>query len=616
MKSKGILLATAASLLASAMTIGPAFGQAANGPAGVPPDQANGVTSGDVENRIKSFQDQLENLRNVQDQLHSLQQQLDALKASEAAARDEAAKDAAAREAAAKAAAVKEVAAQAAAEKVAKQKPADAASTILTEYVPEYIRNVQLVVPAVSDKKIHLKGITITFGGFLAAETVWRSRNLESDIGSPGFAKIPFPGPGGSGSGNGTGSNVAVGDTSEFRFTARQSRVQGLVEGDFDPDTHFAMYGEFDFLGGAASANSNESNSFQPRIRNLYGTVDWTNWGLHMLFGQSWSLATLNGTGIAERTELAPPTIEAQYTAGFVWTRQPQIRLVENFGNEFWLAVSAENAQTTIGGTAPSGYTGLTVSSGSGLNGSSTNVGLAEFNPGITLTLNHVPDVIGKAAWQPAFFGGNVHLEAIGLYRDFYDRFGTALSNVRNHNDQGGGVGVAGLIKVFPGMLDLQFDTLFGQGIGRYTSSQLPDVTYNADGTFKPLQQVSAMAGLTWHATKALDIYAWGGMDQQKAGYFSGTINTTAQNIGYGNPNFTNTGCFSFSSAASCTGNVGTVQQINFGAWDNMYDGDFGRFRVGLQYSYTDLKAFTGVGGAPHTNDQMVFTSIRYYPFQ
>jgi hypothetical protein len=485
-----------------------------------------------------------------------------------------------------------------------------AAATAITAATPAFGQ------AAAPDKKIHLKGITITLGGFLAAESVWRSRNLESDIGSPGFAKIPFPGPGGSGSGNGTGNNVAVGDTSEFRMTARQSRVQGLVEGDFDPDTHFAMYGEFDFLGAPASANSNESNSYAPRIRNLYGTVDWSNYGIHFLFGQNWSLVTLDATGIAERSELAPPTIEAQYVAGFVWTRQPQLRFVKNFGNEFWLAISAENPQTTIGGTAPAGYTGLTVGSGSGFNGSNTNVALAEFNPGITLSLNHVPDLIGKAAWQPAFFGSNVHLEVIGMYRDFYDRFGTALTNVANHNVTGGGAGVAGLVKIFPGLLDLQFDTLYGQGIGRYGASQLPDVTYNADGTFKPLQQFMSMVGLTWHATPALDIYAFGGIEQQKAADFSGTINGTAQNIGWGNPNFNNTGCFSFSSTASCTGNVQTVQQINLGAWDNLYDGDFGRFRIGVQYSYTDLKAFAGVGGAPHTNDSMVFTSIRYYPFQ
>jgi hypothetical protein len=463
-----------------------------------------------------------------------------------------------------------------------------------------------------TDKKLHFKGITLSLGGFLAAETVWRSNNLESDIGSPGFSKIPFPGPGPGGNGN----NVAVGHTGEFRMTARQSRVQGLVEGDFDPTTHFVMYGEFDFLGGPASANSNESNSYAPRIRNLYGSMDWSDLGVHFLFGQSWSFATLNGAGTAERTELAPPTIEAQYSAGFVWTRQTQLRLVKNFNNELWVGVSLENPQTTIGGTTPAGYVGLTVNSGSGFNGSSTNVGLAEFNPGITLSLNHVPDVIGKIAWEPGFFAKNVHLEIVGMYRDFYDRFGTTQANVTNSNVSGGGAGVSGLIKLIPGKFDVQFDTLFGEGIGRYGASQLPDVTYNSNGTLKPLKEDMEMVGLTWHATPAFDIYAFGGIEHENSSFFSGTLNGSSQNIGYGNPNFTNTGCFSFSSSAACAGNVSRVEQINLGLWDNIYDGDFGRARIGVQYSYTYLRAFNGVGGAPHTTDNMVFTSFRYYPFQ
>ena len=471
----------------------------------------------------------------------------------------------------------------------------------------------QTVAPqAAPDKKIHFKGITLSLGGFLAAETVWRSANLESDIGSPGFSKIPFPGPGPGGSGNA----VSIGHTGEFRMTARQSRVQGLVEGDFDPTTHFAMYGEFDFMGGPASANSNESNSYAPRIRNLYGSGDWTDIGLHILFGQSWSFMTLDAQGASERSELAPPTIEAQYSAGFIWTRQAQIRIVKNFDNEFWLGVSIENPQTTIGGTAPSGFVGLTVNSGNGFNGGSTNAGLAEFNPGITLSLNHVPDIVGKLVWEPSFFGHNVHLEAVGIYRDFYNRFGSSIDTVENHNVSGGGGGIAGFIKLVPGMLDVQFDTLFGSGIGRYGSSQLPDVTYNSDGTFKPLQEEMAMLGLTWHTTRALDLYVFGGLEREDADFFSGGLNGSTQNIGYGNPAFVNTGCFSFSSTAACAGNVRSVEQVNGGLWDNAYDGDFGRVRIGLQYSYTRLKAFTGVGGAPHTSDNMVFTSLRYYPFQ
>jgi hypothetical protein len=124
------------------------------------------------------------------------------------------------------------------------------------------------------------------------------------------------------------------------------------------------------------------------------------------------------------------------------------------------------------------------------------------------------------------------------------------------------------------------------------------------------------MLGLTLHATKEIDIYAFAGRESEDSNFFNGALNGTTQSVGYGNPSFTNTGCFSFSSTASCAGNVQTVEQLNVGLWDNAYDGDFGRVRIGLQYSYTRLKAFDGVGGSPHTSDNMVFSSLRYYPFQ
>ena len=503
------------------------------------------------------------------------------------------------------------------------------------EALQNQVFETQAVVKAAAtpqDKKIHFKGITFTFGGFIAMESVWRSNSLESDIGSPGFAKLPFAGPGagnvvavgGAAPGTaGVGNAVNIGHTAEFRFSARQSRVSGMAEGDVDPTTHLTAYGEFDFLGAAASANSNESNSYTPRVRNLYGTVDWTDIGLKFLFGQSWSLATLGAKGIQERSELAPPTIDAQYVPGFVWTRQPQLRVTKTIGDDITVGVSLENPQTTIGGTAPSqtaAGTGVTVISnngnsfsGGGLNGT----GDAEFNPGIQLSLNHVPDIIAKVVWEPGFFDGNVHLEAMGMYRDFYDRTinspgGTlVLGSATNHDTSGGGGGIAGLIKVIPGLFDVQFDTLYGSGIGRYGSGQLPDTTYRANGTLQGLNEDMEMLGLTLHATPMFDIYVFGGREHEDESSF-----THNGNGGYGNALFNNTGCFSFTSTASCTGNVQTTEQITAGFWDNMYDGSYGRMRIGLQYSYTYDKAFAGVGGAPHTDDNMVFTSFRYYPFQ
>ena len=38
--------------------------------------------------------------------------------------------------------------------------------------------------------------------------------------------------------------------------------------------------------------------------------------------------------------------------------------------------------------------------------------------------------------------------------------------------------------------------------------------------------------------------------------------------------------------------------------------------QVGAQYSYTRRMAFQGVGPTPQSDENMVFLSFRYYPFQ
>src|SRR5579862_6363912 len=65
--------------------------------------------------------------------------------------------------------------------------------------------------------EIHFKGVTITPGGFLAAETVRRSRALASDVNTP-FNSVTMPG----------ASQSAM---SEFFASGRQSRISMLAEG-------------------------------------------------------------------------------------------------------------------------------------------------------------------------------------------------------------------------------------------------------------------------------------------------------------------------------------------------------------------------------------------------
>ena len=189
---------------------------------------------------------------------------------------------------------------------------------------------------------LYFKGIRITPGGFLEAAAVYREHNLGNDV-STGLNAIPFP-------------QTRAGHLEEYRFTPRQSRVSALVEGQPNRDVLLSMYGEFDFQGAAQSANSNETNSYNPRIRHLYGTIDWKDSGWHLLAGQSFSLVTLNSNGITPRNEVTPLTIDGQYSVGFTWTRQPGVRLTKDlFDKSLWVAVSAENPQTTFSGTVPAG---------------------------------------------------------------------------------------------------------------------------------------------------------------------------------------------------------------------------------------------------------------------
>ena len=179
---------------------------------------------------------------------------------------------------------------------------------------------------------IHVKGITITPGGFLAAETVWRQRAIGADINTP-FNSIPLPG-------NST-YNV-----SEFFGSGRQSRVSLLAEGRLR-SAKLTGYVETDFLSAGVTSNNNESNSYSLRQRQAWGQAAMDN-GWSVTGGQMWSLVTETKHGVDNRTEALPMTIDPQYSVGFSWARQYGLRLSKNFGNKVWIAVSAENAQATL----------------------------------------------------------------------------------------------------------------------------------------------------------------------------------------------------------------------------------------------------------------------------
>jgi hypothetical protein len=455
------------------------------------------------------------------------------------------------------------------------------------------------------DGKVHLRNnVTLTFGGFAAAEGVYRSKSELADIGS-NYAKIPF-------------ANNVLNHVSETRGTARQSRISLLAQGDINPTTHASFYTELDFLAGPQTANSNASNSFSPRIRNVYGALDWDDmmWGggLHLLAGQSWSLVTLNGKGITPRNEVSPPTIDAQYVTGFSWARQPQVRLTADFmDKQIWAAVSVENPATVLASAATG--TGTTVT---GVTATTGGTSTSQFDNTNTITFNHIPDIVGKLAFEPNLFGSRpLHLEVYGIYRSFYDRVSAATGNalhlpvgINNSDTDSGGFGAGMTWAVVPKLLDVEASALTGRGIGRYGAGGLPDAVVGPDGRVKPITETMYLAGATLHATPTLDLYLFGGEEHDNR--LSYTV--AGKGFGYGSGLATLAACST--EGGTCSPDIQLETQLSGGLWDKVYQGSYGSVRVGLQYSYTELTAFSGAAGVrPKTNDSMVFTSFRYYPF-
>jgi hypothetical protein len=442
--------------------------------------------------------------------------------------------------------------------------------------------------------------VKLTLGGFIEAAGIYRNRFTGSDVNSKwnvGAGGFPLP----------NSPNYYM---NELRGSARQSRLSLLAQGQEDYET-LAGYFEVDFLGGASvsSANSQESNGYNPRIRHLYGTYD-TKSGWHFLAGQAFSLLTMNKAGILPRQENLPLTIDPQYVPGFTWTRNPQIRLVKDFGSKFWagLSIEAPQAIVTGGGLAAGNGAGFATTSNytfrlsnpanfADVTSTTNNSNL----PG-SLTLDEYPDIVGKIAFDPGFG----HYEVYGVGRFFTDR--TVMDGRHNNNTTfGWGAGGAVLLPIVPKMLEFQGSFLAGQGIGRYGSAQFFDAVVNpVSGKLDPISSVMALVGLVAHPNDRLDIFGYAGMEQAARKDVLGTTG------GFGNPAYAPAALLTEgSTASSALVQASSVQQATVGAWYSFYKGRYGLMRVGLTDAYTRLRIF----GMPNENINTVMMSFRYFPF-
>ena len=474
---------------------------------------------------------------------------------------------------------------------------------------------------------LHFKGITLTPGGYMAAESVWRQHSLSADVNTP-FNSIPF-----------AGSPMA--HTTEFNASGRQSRIAMLAEGKLS-GVKIGGYYEADFLSAGVTSNYNESNSFTLRQRQFWGQAAFAS-GWTVTGGQMWSLMTETKKGMDNRTEAVPLTIDAQYHVGFGWARQYGFRLTKNFSNKFWLGASVENAETT---TAFHGQNNDFLVGAPGSGG-----GL--LNPIANFAFTKAPDFIVKAVVEP----GWGHYEIFGVVSTFRDRIypcgGTAAgvacggligpSGAGAFNDTrvGGGVGANARVTVLK-KIDLGIHFMGGDGIGRYGAGSLPDVTVRPDGTLALIRSFQSLGTIELRATPKLDVYMYVGGEYAARTQFlkGGTFSE-----GYGAIALPNFGCsveqapgsavstptgvggsggFVPGSLASCTGDTRNVIEGTFGFWYRFYKGSKGTVQWGPQYSYLRRNTWNGVGtgsvngltvttnGAPHGVENMVFTSFRY----
>jgi hypothetical protein len=521
----------------------------------------------------------------IEQQINELRQQLKQLK--QEAARRDAALAAAQHDAA-------EARAQAAAEA-----RAQAAAVAAAPPPPQPVVAAAPPSPPVPPGEFRTGGLTIRLGGFIEAAGIFRSANETSDIASS-FSAIPL-------------GNSPASHENEFRESSRQSRISLLVHGEPDDVTKLTGYAEVDFQGAAPTANSNESNSYNPRLRQLYAQYDRSDWGFEVLAGQAWSLITPTKHGITARDENPPLVIDAQYVPGFSWTRQPQLRLVKQFPVQgVSLGISFENPQTVYNTSGyataagfPSGTNGVVLPVGGFAN--INNAGGSGFAPTVNYSDEIAPDVIVKAAWDPGFG----HYEVYGLARFLHDRT-DFVGGGNNATTLAGGGGVAAIIPVIPSLLDFQANVLAGTGIGRYGSVGLPDATIRPDGSPAPIPEVQALIGLIGHPNTSVDLYAYVGTEQEKRTSFT----IAGKGYGYGSPLYVNSGCSSELSALACTGNTSGVTEGTIGAWWRFLHGNFGTMEVGAQYAYARRATFQGIGGAPSANENTVMLSFRYLPFQ
>ena len=237
-------------------------------------DKSDSAIAAEIEELRQTLQSQQEQLQLLKEELHKRDRQIDEAREAAAAANSRAAE--------ANVKASEAVTTSSAARTATETITSNASTPIIATQAGS---NDPKSKPAEDGPaSIKFKGISLTPGGFIAAETIFRTRAVSGDVNTP-FTGIPFNG-------------NSLSKVSEFNFTARQSRATLLAETTIG-SAKVTGYYEARLPWRRHHLEQPPEQQLRVSPTAIVRVGEFAS-GLSMTGGQMWSLATENKKGTSE----------------------------------------------------------------------------------------------------------------------------------------------------------------------------------------------------------------------------------------------------------------------------------------------------------------------------
>jgi len=435
---------------------------------------------------------------------------------------------------------------------------------------------------------------SFTPGGFADLTAVYRTESTGFGIGTT-FNGVPYV--------NTISATAGPADIGETRFSLQNSRISLRVDAPVG-SASISGYVEADFLGLIAANANVTSNSDSLRMRLYF--ADYRRGPWEILGGQDWSLMTPNrkGIGVFPADIFYSQDMDTNYQVGLTWKRTPQVRAIYHLNDSWAFAVSVENPDVLMptSVTTPTLFGTPGVSLGAQIDATSGGTLSTPPTPGF------VPDFVFKVANDTKVGDKNMHIEAVGLVRDF--RLFTPAS-IAGTNTTRTAVGVGGSLNLNLELMKnfhLIANTFWSDGGGIYIIGSGPDIVVRQATTTSPfvpspVHAYSGIGGLEWQATKNSFLDAYYGFAYYGRNFSVNPSAPTGPLVGYGESGSANT-----NNKAIQEGTVGWTQTF----WQNP---NYGKLQLITQGSYVtrDPWFVAATAGTPkNAHVFMAYVDLRY----